>query len=69
VQGKLGAISCCEQSLVVQRLPKTCSGKILRRTIRQIADGKPYSAPSIIDDPVIVDERKDVMKTLKVSPS
>ncbi|MBQ0711590.1 MAG: hypothetical protein KBT53_01375 [Porticoccus sp.] len=74
-QGKLGAIGCCEQSAVVQRLPKTRSGKTLRRTTRQIADGKPCSAPSTIDDPVIfdgpviLDERMDAIKILRVSPN
>jgi len=56
VRKKIDAIGCCEQSVVVQRLPKTRSGKMLRRTMRQIADGEPYSVPSTIDDPVIFDE-------------
>ncbi|MEH6616262.1 MAG: propionyl-CoA synthetase [Porticoccus sp.] len=69
VREKIGAIGCCENSVVVQRLPKTRSGKILRRTMRQIADGKPYSVPSTIDDPAILDEIKDAIKTLRSSPN
>jgi propionyl-CoA synthetase len=68
VREKIGAIGCCEKSVVVQRLPKTRSGKILRRTMRQIADGKTYSVPSTIDDPAILDEIKDAIKTLRSSP-
>ena len=68
VREKIGAIGCCENSVVVQRLPKTRSGKILRRTIRQIADGKAYSVPSTIDDPAILDEIKDAINTLRSSP-
>jgi propionyl-CoA synthetase len=40
----------------VQRLPKTRSGKILRGTMRKIADGEDYKMPATIDDPVILDE-------------
>ena len=68
VREKIGAIGCCENSVVVQRLPKTRSGKILRRTMRQIADGKTYSVPSTIDDPAILDEIKDAINTLRSSP-
>ena len=41
---------------VVKRLPKTRSGKILRGTMRQIADGEDYKMPATIDDPAILDE-------------
>ena len=63
VRAKIGAVGCYDQSLIVQRLPKTRSGKILRRTMRQIADGKPYNVPSTIDDPAILDEISQAMKT------
>jgi len=42
--------------MVVDRLPKTRSGKILRRVIRQIADGEAYNVPGTIDDPSILEE-------------
>jgi propionyl-CoA synthetase len=44
--------------IVIKRLPKTRSGKILRGTIRKIADGVEYKVPPTIDDPVILDEIK-----------
>tara|TARA_R110002111_G_scaffold1403_2_gene9556 strand:+ start:5953 stop:7827 length:1875 start_codon:yes stop_codon:yes gene_type:complete len=56
VRDKIGAIACFRRALVVERLPKTRSGKILRRVIRQIADGEEYSVPSTIDDPAILEE-------------
>lgn len=51
VRNEIGAVACFKQALVVERLPKTRSGKILRKTIRQIADGEQYVVPSTIDDP------------------
>ncbi|MGR3134855.1 propionyl-CoA synthetase [Vibrio vulnificus] len=56
VRNEIGAVACFKQALVVERLPKTRSGKILRRTIRQIADGEQYAVPSTIDDPSSLNE-------------
>ncbi len=56
VRDKLGAVACFKNARVVKRLPKTRSGKILRRTMRNIVDGKPYAAPSTIEDPTVLDE-------------
>ena len=50
VRDQLGALACFKQALVVKRLPKTRSGKILRRIMRHIADQKTYQAPSTIED-------------------
>ena len=47
---------------VVARLPKTRSGKILRATLRKIADGEDYVVPPTIDDPVILEEIGEVLK-------
>ena len=47
---------------MVKRLPKTRSGKILRGTMRKIADSEPYIAPSTIDDPVTLGEIEDALK-------
>ncbi|MFL5213802.1 MAG: hypothetical protein ACJ8DH_07925, partial [Microvirga sp.] len=47
---------------VVARLPKTRSGKILRGTMRRIADGEEYTAPATIDDPAILDEIAAALK-------
>ena len=49
---------------MVERLPKTRSGKILRGTMRKIADSEKYSTPSTIDDPVILDEIEGALKTI-----
>jgi propionyl-CoA synthetase len=49
---------------VVNRLPKTRSGKILRGTMRKIADGEAYKMPSTIDDPVILSEIETALKEI-----
>jgi propionyl-CoA synthetase len=56
VRAQLGAVACFKKALIVQRLPKTRSGKILRRIMRFIADDKPYHAPSTIEDLSVLDE-------------
>lgn len=56
VRKEIGAIASLKDVLIVNRLPKTRSGKILRGTMRKIADGQPYTVPSTIDDPVILHE-------------
>ncbi len=67
VRDQIGAVACYKTTLIVQRLPKTRSGKILRGTMRKIADKKPYSVPSTIDDPAILDEIKDALSKITVS--
>ncbi len=62
VRSEIGAMACFKHALVVDRLPKTRSGKILRRTIRQIADGEQYVVPSTIDDPSCLGEIERVLK-------
>ena len=62
VRNKIGAIACYNRTLIVNRLPKTRSGKILRRVLRQIADGEEYSVPSTIDDPASLAEFEDIIK-------
>ncbi|CAH1534279.1 propionyl-CoA synthetase [Vibrio jasicida] len=62
VRNEIGAVACFKHALVVDRLPKTRSGKILRRTIRQIADGEQYVVPSTIDDPSSLGEIERVLK-------
>lgn len=58
VRNRLGAVACFKKAIIVQRLPKTRSGKILRRVMRHIADDKPYQAPSTIEDMSVLDEIK-----------
>ncbi len=56
VRDKIGPVAAFKQATVVQRLPKTRSGKILRGTMQSIADNKDWKMPATIDDPVILDE-------------
>ena len=62
VRHEIGPIACFNKALVVQRLPKTRSGKILRRSLRQIAEGEEYAVPSTIDDPASLPEIEVQMK-------
>ena len=62
VRDKIGPVAAFKTTLVIKRLPKTRSGKILRGTIRKIADKASYTAPATIDDPKILDEIKDSLK-------
>ena len=61
VRKDIGAVACFKRAVVVQRLPKTRSGKILRKLLRQIADGKDYTIPSTIDDPASLPEIQEIM--------
>ncbi len=56
VRAAIGPIVNFRTALVVQRLPKTRSGKILRQALRKLVDGVPFDVPSTIDDPTIIDE-------------
>jgi propionyl-CoA synthetase len=56
VRERIGPVAAFKTATVVKRLPKTRSGKILRGTIRLIADGEPWKLPATIDDPAILDE-------------
>jgi len=56
VRESIGAVACFNQAMIVDRLPKTRSGKILRAILRKIADGEPYSPPSTIEDPAVLEE-------------
>ena len=58
VRNKVGPVAAFKTAIVVKRLPKTRSGKILRGTIRKIADNEEYKMPATIDDPKILDEIK-----------
>lgn len=56
VRSEIGAVACLKTVHAVKRLPKTRSGKTLRKLLRSIADGEDYKIPSTIDDPEIVNE-------------
>ena len=63
VRNKVGPVAAFKTAIVVKRLPKTRSGKILRGTIRKIADNEEYKMPATIDDPAILDEiKQDLIK-------
>jgi propionyl-CoA synthetase len=64
VREKIGPVAAFKLATVVQRLPKTRSGKILRGTMVNIADGKDYKMPATIDDPAILDEITEALKEL-----
>ena len=63
VRNAVGPIANFKRALVVARLPKTRSGKILRQVIRSMIDGEPYIVPSTIDDPAIVDELYETLSS------
>ncbi|MDX1361051.1 MAG: AMP-binding protein, partial [Pseudoalteromonas tetraodonis] len=56
VRNQIGAIACLKNIMCVERLPKTRSGKILRKNLRQLIDGEELQIPSTIDDPSIFEE-------------
>ena len=56
VRDRIGPVAAFKTACVVDRLPKTRSGKILRATMVKIADGQPFKPPATIDDPAILDE-------------
>jgi len=62
IRQKIGPVAAFKTAIVIKRLPKTRSGKILRGTVRKIADNEPYKMPATIDDPAILDEIKGDLK-------
>jgi len=64
VRDRIGPVAAFKSAVVVLRLPKTRSGKILRGTMRRIADGEAYTTPATIDDPAILDEVGDALRTI-----
>ncbi len=64
VRDQIGPIASFKAVAIVARLPKTRSGKILRGTMRKIADGASYSIPSTIDDPATLDEIAEALRSI-----
>ena len=64
VREKIGPVAAFKLVTVVDRLPKTRSGKILRGTMVKIADGADFKMPATIDDPAILDEIRDALKPM-----
>jgi propionyl-CoA synthetase len=67
IREKIGPVASFRLAIIVNRLPKTRSGKILRGTIKKIADGDPWTIPATIDDPAILDEIGTALKAKNVS--
>jgi propionyl-CoA synthetase len=64
VRERIGPVADFKRAVVVDRLPKTRSGKILRATMAKIADGTPWTMPATIDDPAILDEVATALRGL-----
>jgi propionyl-CoA synthetase len=64
IRSQIGPVAAFKSAVVVDRLPKTRSGKILRGTIAKIADGAPWNMPATVDDPVIFDEITESLSTI-----
>ncbi len=65
VRERIGPVAAFKEALVVARLPKTRSGKVLRGTMRAIADGQPYKMPATIDDPAVLTEIAATLATAR----
>jgi len=66
VREQIGAVASLRDVVVVNRLPKTRSGKILRKLLRRIADGENFQIPSTIDDEAIIGEVREVLELAKI---
>ena len=66
IREKIGAVAWFKNATIVKRLPKTRSGKILRKIICKIADGEEYTTPPTIDDPLILTEISEKLKERKI---
>jgi propionyl-CoA synthetase len=64
VREKIGPIACYKDTVVVEKLPKTRSGKILRKSMRSMAEGKEVRVPSTIEDPSVLASIGDALATL-----
>jgi propionyl-CoA synthetase len=64
MRDRIGAVAAFKQACVVARLPKTRSGKVLRGTMRKIADSVEYRVPPTIDDPAVLDEITQALRGL-----
>jgi len=66
VRNQIGAVACLRNVIIVERLPKTRSGKTLRKLMRSIADDEEFQIPSTIDDEAIIDEIRLAFENAKV---
>jgi propionyl-CoA synthetase len=63
IREKIGPVAAFKTAIVIKRLPKTRSGKVLRGTMRKIADKEEYKMPATIDDPAILTEITESLKS------
>ena len=63
IRDRIGPVAAFKTAIVIKRLPKTRSGKVLRGTMRKIADKEEYKIPATIDDPAILTEITQSLKT------
>lgn len=66
IRQEIGAIACFKQVVQLQSLPKTRSGKILRKLMRQVVDGEDFSLPSTIDDPDSIEHLQQQVRYLQL---
>ena len=69
VRERIGPVAAFKKVAIVDRLPKTRSGKVLRATMRKIADGQEYRVPATIDDPAILEEVTAALKSIGYAKS
>ena len=62
VRERIGPVASFKDCVVVDRLPKTRSGKVLRATLRAIANEDSYKVPATIEDPVVLEEVASIIK-------
>jgi propionyl-CoA synthetase len=68
VREHIGPVAAFRDVTILDRLPKTRSGKILRKTMRQIVDGEPYKTPATIEDPAVLDALADAVRGAAHAP-
>ena len=66
VRNTIGPVAAFKRAVSVERLPKTRSGKILRKIMRAIADKKSFNPPSTIEDITVLDELKSLMREKRI---
>ena len=66
IRDRIGPVAAFKTAIVIKRLPKTRSGKVLRGTMRKIADKEEYKMPATIDDPAILTEITESLKSVGI---
>lgn len=62
IRDRIGPVASFKNAIVVSRLPKTRSGKVLRATMRAIANGMEYKIPATVEDPAVLEEIAQVIR-------